>query len=320
MFVTLVVAFAVSACGILEPVSQERKRDTEVVLSGFLTPDAPVSVTLRRTLSLDAYYPGVDLAPDGISDANVTVRVHGSDYTLRESDPIAHPGVYADSSLLVTPLTTYAVDVTFPATHEFSDRHITASTTVPSAPSINATLDSSQAVNGGAFDNLLFPKELADPKRFGAVASVTPFFVEWERVDQAGGYVVAVTARDTLGTGILRADVYENWLDGDFRSPQMRELMRTSSGAFFSDDSLHTDVFWLLFTYEGWHDVQLFACDDAYFDYFRSITGGAGMMGADADRGPAMNVRGGIGVFGSYARDVFPVCVNAAEYLPSRDQ
>ncbi len=314
----ILIALGVSACDILEPVKQERKPDVEVVLSAFLTPGAPVSVTLRRTIPLEQYYPFRDLTPFAIHDAQVVVSVDGTDYQLVEADPSGHPGVYVDSSLIANSLATYSVDITFPPAHEFSDRHITGSTTVPGPAAMTATLNPSQVAKGGTFDNLIFPKQLADPSRFGTTSALTPFTVEWQPVDEAAGYMVGIMAHDTSGTGILRWNMYESWLDGDFRSPNQRQFLQ-KSGLLTLPDSVRADIFWALFNLQGWQDVVLIAADRAYFDYFRTVVNGAGSSGADADQGVALNVHGGLGVFGAYSSDTLQVYINPREYLPSQD-
>ncbi len=125
-------------------------------------------------------------------------------------------------------------------------------------------------------------------------------------------------AQDTAGVGILRWSTYESWLDGDFRSPNQRQMLQ-KSGILTLPDFVTADIFWALFNYQGWQDVVLIAADRAYFDYFRTVVTGAGGTGADADQGVALNVRGGLGVFGAYSSDTLHVYINPREYLPSQD-
>ena len=307
------VLIALTGCDILNPVDSIRHPETNVVLTGFLTPGAPVEVTLRSSIPFTEYYPFRSLDRYAIDGAIAVITVDGVAHTLIQ-DP-ARPGVYTAPGLTTQSGSTYGVSVTFPDGHQFDGWHLTSSTTVPGPVQMNATLSAEQLARGARLDSLVFPRGLANPGEFQAAESLTPISISWDPADGAAGYLVGVIAEDTLGTGILRKRAYEDWLDGEFNNPQLRQNLQ-KSGFFTLPDSMNADIFWLLFGYKGEQSVSVFACDTGYFDYFFTLMNGAGQSGADADRGPKLNVKGGLGVFGSYAADTVKVRVYP-EWLPS---
>jgi hypothetical protein len=313
IFAALVAAALwIAGCNLLNPVDNPHKPESAVVLTGFLTPDAPVEVTLRSTIPLDEFYPFRPLDPYTLSDANVVLTVDGVTHILTED--AARAGVYTDPTLVAKSLVNYSVDVTFPS-GPYSDRVLSAQTTVPGPVTLSATLSPSQIAIGGDLDNLVFPRQLADPKAFGSTSAQNPFRVDFTASDSAAGYTIGAISRDTSGVGLLRKTVYEQYLDGDFASPNMRQQLH-KSGYVLLPDSLGGEIFWLLFAHQGWSDVVVIANDEAYLNYFTTITQGAGTSGADADVGPSLNVVGGLGVFGSYTADTISVFIEP-EWLPS---
>ena len=307
------LAVAVAGCNLLSPIDNPNRSSREVVLTGFLSPGAPVEVTIRSTIPLAEYYPWRPLDPYALSDAIVLVTSNGADYVLTED--AQRPGVYAHSTLVADTVTAYAIDITFPSGHAFENRHLTASTLVPGQVALDVQLTASQIAKGGALDNLLFPKELANRDRFGITSALTPARASWSNATEAANFIIGAIAQDTLGTGLLRQWEWDMWLDGDLNDPQQREWMERS-GFVTLPDSLAGDIFWALFDYAGPNDLIVFATDVGYGDYFRTVTQGAGNSGADADRGPKINITGGLGVFGSYTADTIEVNV-VPEWLPS---
>ena len=98
--------------------------------------------------------------------------------------------------------------------------------------------------------------------------------------------------------------------------PSVRQYHK-KMGYVVMPDSLQADIYWLLFMFGGAYDVAVIAADTAYYDYFASVASGpAGQSGADADFGIVSNVKGGTGVFASYAADTVRAFITP-EWLPS---
>lgn len=70
-------------------------------------------------------------------------------------------------------------------------------------------------------------------------------------------------------------------------------------------DTLRSDFWWWGVRFTGDYRVALQAADTNYFDYYSTAFNG--QSGADGDNGPIFHVEGGLGVFGSYAAQEFPV-------------
>lgn len=310
---------------ILDPIGAIRKPNPQIILQAFLTPDAPVdSVVLRTTVPADEYYTWMDLSPYAISNANVVIANGGQSYTLTERAP--GTGTYAHPTLTARSGQVYSIEVTFPPGHGFAGRRLTASTTVPNSVHATATLNPSQTAKGvTSLNELVFPKQLADPGRFGITSSTTPFRLAWNDAG-AGGYLVGALSLDTSAVGLLRYRMWDDYVgnpdstqddgDWDFKSPSQRQFLH-KSGYIGFPDSLSADVYWLLFYYRGAYDVAVIAADEGYYDYFASVANGpAGQSGSDADFGIVSNVKGGTGVFGSYSADTVHAFITP-EWLPS---
>lgn len=309
---------AVAGCNLFSPVDDVHRPDTEAVFSAFLTPGAAVEVTLRSTVPLTEYYPFKPVDDYAIHDAVVIITENGALHTLTED--AQRPGVYVKPGLVADTLVTYSVDVTFPAgqSHPFEDRHLTSSTTVPGQVRLAVELSASQESKGGSLDNLVFPKRLADPERFGITSALTPVRARWTDAAEAAGYLIGTVAHDTAGTSLLRKWDWDEWKDGAFSSPADRQFVQTN-GFVALPDSMSAEMVWFLFRYQGRHEIIVYATDSGYHNYFRTTVQGAGQSGADADTGPALNVRGGLGVFGSFTTDTIEVNVAPEDgWLPSQ--
>ena len=66
---------------------------------------------------------------------------------------------------------------------------------------------------------------------------------------------------------------------------------------------------WILFEYEGWHEIQLQAADPEYWEYFFSVF--RLYMGQMPN--VEYNVNGGIGIVAGLARNKFKVYVEKVE-------
>jgi hypothetical protein len=306
-----------SAGCFLDPIDMDHKIETEVVLQGFLTPGGPVEVVLRSTVPPTEYYSFMDLDPFAIGGAVVSVTIDG---TAHDLTPGTTPGSYHDPALVAKAGITYSIDVTFPSGHQFADRHVTATTTVPERVSVTSvTYHAGQEepppgiVNIEAFS---FPKSLANPDIFPPTGDIyTPFNLAWDAAPGAAGYTVGVLASDTTGFNLMRKREYKDWVDGEYSNPADRQFM-AKSGFMVMEDSLNADIYWMLFHYEGPTNVVLVAADEGYWQYFRTYLGGpGGNSGNDSDTGVALNVEGGIGVFGSYTADTVATHI-ANEWRP----
>jgi hypothetical protein len=311
----LACSLVLSSC-ILDPVKSESKRNTELFLQGFLSANGPVTnVKLRKTIPPDQYYDFMPLGGYAVSGAYVVVTENSNQHVLAETSS----GTYGNASLVARPGVTYVIEVTFPAGHEFAGRRLTASTTVPTIPQATVTINPfyiarGAQITGRTLTGLEFPRELAYPDSFGFTSEKEPFKLTWSNAAAPAGYFIAATADDTTGTGLLREREYSDWKDGDFSDPMRRQGTR-AGGYYVMPDSTQTSAFWLLFNYKGWYDVAVVACDKPYWDYMLTVFNDAG-MGADSDAGVVLNVRGGLGVFCSYASDTIRTYVQP-DWLPS---
>lgn len=315
---TLLVCFFAAVCGgcLLIPFKPEAKRTPELFLQAFLAANGPLTnIKLRKTIPPDRYYDFMPLARYDVSNAVVAVAENGRRHVLPETAP----GTYGDASLIAVPGVTYDVEVTFPPGHEFAGRVLTGRTTVPHPPRTTVAISPYYVTRGAQYDGrritgLEFPRELAYPDSFGVTREREPFEVSWTNTSVPAGYFLAAVANDTTGTGLLRERAYRDWQDGDLNDPVIRQGTR-AGGYFVMPDSMRTSAFWLLFNYRGWHDVSIVACDSAYWDYMVTVFNDAG-SGSDSDAGVVLNVRGGLGIFCSYAADTIRTFIKP-EWLPS---
>jgi|GEM_PF-1214568 len=314
----LVGIVGIQAGCVLDPIEQHHTPNPQLVLTAFLRPGAAIdSVLLTRTVPPDQYYVWMYTKPVfdqyKVSGANAVITHAGKTYPLSPRGS----GLYGDPNLIVQAGETYDIDVTFPQGHEFADRHLTASTTVPSQMRLDPPeLDPSQIARGVlSVEELLFPKQLAAPDKFGKSGEVNPFRLSWDRVANAAGYAIEMSADDTTGTELLRKRAYEDWKDDDYANPNARQFLAHTLYMPLPD-SIQIEVFWLGFNYRGWQDVVVFACDAGLYDYWRTLFGPGG-GGGDADIGIIWNVKGGMGVFGSFSSDTVRTFIKA-EWLPSQ--
>lgn len=300
----LASGLALAGCGLdsVGPAPRE-----QLIIQAFLSPDAAVdNIRLTRTMDPGTYYEGITQTP--VSGALAILRHGTSVDTLTELTP----GVYGKPSLIVQAGQTYAIEVA-------QGVHLlTATTTVPTPISTTSQINGVPSRYILAADTLLFPKEYAYPDSFPDRASISPkpFRVVWTPSSGIAGYQIAITARDTTGTGFLRVDDYEDWKKGDFRNVFARQRQMTLTYPAFPD-SLSSDLFWVGFKYQGPYDIIVFAMDRNFFNYFMSS--GGGNTGADYDTGVANYVRGGLGVFGSYAADTVRTFIKP-EWLPATER
>lgn len=313
--VTLFAVVAQSGC-ILNPVKPEKKNVPELFLQGFLVAGGPIdNIILRKTIPPEMYYDFMPLGRYAVSGAEVVITIDGAQHPLAE----LHRGTYGDPNLIARSGATCEIEVRFPANHEFTGRRLYGTTTIPEKPRASVTIhpyyvQRGAVLNGNSLTGLVFPRELSHPDSFGTTAEKEPFRLSWPLSASAAGYMVVSTAVDTQGTGLLRQRDYEDYLDGVFRDPVKRQGKRTA-GFYVLPDSSQSTVYWLLFSYQGWHDVSVVACDTGYWDYMVTVLNDAG-TGADSDAGVKLNVQGGLGIFCSYAADTTRVYIQP-EWLPS---
>ncbi|HPU84577.1 MAG TPA: DUF4249 family protein [Candidatus Latescibacteria bacterium] len=214
--VACVVALAVAGCG-LDPVSPAPRE--QLIIQGFLSPGAPVdNIRLTRTMDPATYYEGIAQTP--VSGAVVVLRHGVSADTLSERAT----GIYGKPSLIVQAGQTYSIAVTH-GVHSLA-----AETTVPTPITVTAQTNGAPSRYVPSADTLLFPKEYSYPDSFPDRAAISPkpFKVLWTPSVGIEGYQVAITARDTTGTGLLRVDDYNDWKAGDYRNARTRQRVVTS--------------------------------------------------------------------------------------------
>lgn len=119
----------------------------------------------------------------------------------------------------------------------------------------------------------------------------------WTDSDPIGGYILTVTNLE---------DTYIP-LDPDF-DPEEDEIPDDSSRVSFDvilPDYNYRELAWILFMYEGWHEIQLQAADPAYWEYFFS----AFRLYMGQVTNLEYNVNGGLGIVAGIARHTFRVYV-----------
>ncbi|HQK21744.1 MAG TPA: DUF4249 family protein [Candidatus Latescibacteria bacterium] len=299
-----VVALTVAGCG-LDPVSPAPRE--QLIIQAFLSPGAPVdNIRLTRTMDPATYYEGIAQTP--VSGAVVVLRHGVSVDTLSE----LAAGIYGNPSLIVQAGQTYSIAVTH-GVHSLA-----AETTVPTPVTVSAQTNGAPSRYVPSADTLVFPREYAYPDSFPDRATISPkpFKIFWTPSVGIEGYQIAITARDTSGTGLLRLGDYNDWKAGDYRNARKRQREVTLTYPAFPD-SLSSDLFWVGFKYQGRYDIIVFAMDRNFYNYFMSS--GGGNSGADYDTGVTNYVRGGLGVFGSYAADTVRTFIKP-EWLPSAER
>ena len=242
----------------------------------------------------------------GLAGATVVVATSAG-RTIRYAGDPASPGIYlpeghdAGAAPIVDPRTTYALRVIAP-----DGRVVTAETTTPDRLDIREWV-------------LLDASTLAPLRR---LATREDFTVDPDSVYAADANQLVyqeglLEARFDRGSavafqiGILSRDAGSPYVvDADFLSDvDLARLERETASPPFDGAEGFVRLPWYAIFFEGRYDIAIYSVDRNWFDLARSIQilGNANIAfgsnaGDDFER-PIFHVKGGIGLFGSAARD-----------------
>ncbi len=244
----------------------------QLVVDGFIYANEPVdSIVLHRTTPFGQYYDDLDYAIDG---ATVTITVDGDAHTLL---PTGLKGRYylPSSDLIVQGGKTYYLTVSAPNEQNGGTITATASTTVPMPIHYSALEDSAR---GQTF--LLDTNNLA---AFAFLATAGP-------VDTPSReYLLSVTALDT-SYGLIR-------------HREGADSLATIRYSYTLATAPAIAVTAGLFGWYGPNLITFYALDTNWVDYQRQlITRGNYQSSLN-------HINGGIGIFGSAARDTVTIFV-----------
>ena len=292
--------------------------ETQVVVSGFLQAGAPLApVRLTRTVPLGDLY---DPATAGIRDADVRIELLGAGGAVEEafayvSDDtggagtyVTVPGAFAPTlpgrtyRLVATALgTTVTAETTVPATFRATvppPREIVYQSNA-NGPTVTITTSSvagrqavyiatTEALAADRFDPFerdgkTFYRSRNEAGRFRPVPIVADLVADCE---------------DVAGRLECEEDPYTDFRSGT--SPIINE----SNYRLLGDGTAVVDIPWLAFGFYGPNDVSLVALDDAFQDFVETQTLQQNPTTISPGEIPNVttNVRGGLGVFGSFAR------------------
>jgi hypothetical protein len=242
----------------------------QIVVAAFLYANEPIdSVVLHRTTPFGQYYDDKDFAVDS---AQVTITVAGVPHTLQAA---AQKGRYflPASELIVDGGKTYELSVVCPNHQTGGTHHVTASTVVPMPIHFTSGVDS---IRGK--DMILDTNDL----------SHFPFIITAGPVDDPNRkYLLSVTALDTTKGKVGLGDRDTQFI----------------TRYWFAQTGPKIAVIPILFGWWGKNLITFRAIDTNWADYQRQTPPFNSL-----NYEPSLNhVIGGIGIFGSGARDTVTV-------------
>ncbi|MEI8135079.1 MAG: DUF4249 family protein [bacterium] len=274
----LVVAFA--AILILNGCDSAIESDyhEQLVVGAFLYANEPIdSIVIHRTTPFGAYYDDLSYA---VEDAQVIVTVDGVQHTLL---PGSMKGRYylPSTQLIVQGGKTYDLSIVAPNSQYGGNHSITATTTVPMPIHLPGTIDS---IRGRSF---VF--DTANVLSFAYLITAIPTDESDKR------YLLSVTARDTTFgmVHILRFD----------DSTNLTKYSEVASGPAIAVTAQYLNWY-------GPNTITMYAIDSNWWDYQRQVP----PNGRGTTFQPTLNhIQGGIGIFGSAARDTVSVFIKRKE-------
>ncbi len=275
--------------------------ESQVVVEAYLQAGAPLdSVRVTRTASAnDAYAP----EKAAIQGAEVTVQRLDDDGDVAAAVPYTETdttaGLYApEAAVTVEPRATYRLRVTTP-----EGTTVTSTTTVP------ALVEAVRTEN----DTTIYPSDARpDPPQFELTIRPGPSTLERQNV-----YVLtsrslldfqAIPANPSDSTlGRLLTPFYLDQYDAD--SDTLASLRVSSSGllneANFTrneDGTVSITLPWLAVAFYGPNQVRASVVDNNIYDFLRTQSAQQMSLAPGAIPNIIEHVKGGTGVFGSYAR------------------
>jgi hypothetical protein len=253
----------------------------QLVVDGFLYAGEPVdSIVLHRTTPFGAYYDDLDYAVDG---ATVTITVDGVAHPLL---PTGLKGRYylPASDLVVEGGKTYNLTVSAPNLQTGGVQSVTATTTVPMPIHFSAVADS---IRGKTFS--------VDTNNLASLA----FVVTAGPVDNPNRrYLLSVRALDTVEADSI-SPASRGYFPGELPDIDTNLTIRYSNLATGPAIAITPR----LFIWYGPNLITFYAIDTNWSDYQRQVIGRGG-----TNYQPTLNhINGGIGIFGSAARDTVTI-------------
>lgn len=251
----------------------------QIVVGAFIYANEPIdSIVLHRTTPFGSYYNDIDYAVTG---ATVMVTSDGVTDTLL---PAKLKGRYylPASKLIVQPGKTYQLSIVAPNLQTGGTHQISATTTIPMPIHFDPLVDS---IRGRTF--MLDTTNLS---QFAMLVTTGPVAGPDQR------YLLSATANDT-SAGRIRFRQRDTAIQP--------ELTRFSN--VYTGPSIPLTA--RFFSYYGSNTVTFYAIDTNWTDYQRQIEAlGAGNPYGTGDYQPTLNhIVGGIGIFGSAARDTVTI-------------
>ncbi len=268
-------------CGCDTPIQSNYTE--QLVVDGFIYAGEPIdSIVLHRTTPFGDYYDDLDYAVDS---ATITITADGVAHTLL---PTGLKGRYdlPISDLVVQGGKTYTLSITAPDRQTSGIHTVTATTTVPMPIHYSAIVDSLRGqtfiVDTNNLASLVFPVTAGpvdNPNR--------EYLLSVQALDTALADSLSPSTRGHMATEIPDIDSnltirYSNIATG----PEIAITPR-------------------LFLWYGPNLITFYAIDTNWADYQRQVIGRGG-----TDYQPTLNhINGGIGVFGSAARDTVTIFI-----------
>jgi hypothetical protein len=263
--------------------------EEQIVVSAFLFEGQPIdSVVLDRTVPFGEFF---DASTTGVEDAKVSVTVDGKTYQLLEGTASGYvPGRYylPASDLIVTAGKTYELQVvTADGKH-----HVKASTRVPQPIRFTGIIDSLRRAGQGIMDTVVLDTNLFGGFVLPITAGPTPGgFAEPNQK-----YMIQVLSYDTLKK-----------INTPIQGPPV-DTASFSRYSFLQTAPL-VPLSARLFGAFGRNRIAILAVDTNWVDYQRQVVNGR-FLGYH----PSLNhVEGGMGVWGSAARDTFTIYLKPKE-------
>jgi len=246
----------------------------QIVVGAFLYASEPIdSIVLHRTTPFGSYYDDLDYAVEG---AQVTITVDGTVHTLL---PGTRKGRYflPASDLIIQGGKTYNLSIVTPNLQAGGQHNISATTIVPMPIHLSSLADS---IRGKTF---VF--DTNNVASFGYLVTATPTDASDHR------YLLSVTALDT-SFGMIKIRRNED-------STRLTKYSEVATGPEIAATARFLNWY-------GPNQITMYAIDTNWWDYQRQVPN----FGGGTNYQPSLNhIIGGIGIFGSAARDTVSVFI-----------
>jgi len=275
-FIPLLAIVLLLGIGGCDQSTEEPYRE-QLVLSGFMFINKPMSVKINRTLPFSAFYRDEDAA---VSGAMVTIwELHESDSTeFILTENAEEPGTYS--------MHTPGADDTVRTGRRYAivveaEGQILAAESGLAAPPLR--LDS-VIVDGNHIEDFR--------------DSLNTFSLEFGGTEPHGyPYLELYWNHDGTreATNIVIQNLEPNWYDLEIEAA----VVNSWPIAFWSSKGLDgfPQVPWLTMGFTGRHRITVMSCDENLYNYFLTDIPGT------AENYPDSNVRGGLGIFGAIDAD-----------------